>query len=81
MARYFFHLRDHDSTLLDEEGVELADLAVVRQKALDAARDTLSHDIRAGFIDLRFRIDVATEDGAVVHSLALEDAFVVRGRD
>ncbi len=81
MARYFFHLRDHDSTLLDDEGVELADLAAVQRAALDAARDTLSHDIRAGFIDLRFRIDVEGEDGAVVHTLPFEKAFVVRGRD
>ncbi|MDF2495573.1 hypothetical protein [Sphingomonas sp.] len=78
MARYFFHIRDHSSSILDEEGRELPDRKAAEAKALEAARDTLSHDIKSGFIDLRYRIEVEDDDGIVIHVLPLEDAFVVR---
>ena len=78
MARYFFHLRDHESSIFDEEGVDLADLSAVQMTALKAARDTLSHDMKAGFIDLRYRIEVEDVEGTVVHTLPLKDAFVIR---
>jgi hypothetical protein len=77
MARYFFHLRHHTDTLLDPDGVELADMAAVRALALRSARDTLSHEIRCGRLDLRYRIDVEESNGAVVHTLPLTDAFTV----
>jgi hypothetical protein len=65
MIRYFFHVRDGSDVALDPEGLELADLEAAQNAALEAARDTLSHDIKQGFIDLRLRIDV--EDDAAVH--------------
>ena len=79
MARYFFHLRDHSDQILDPEGLELSGLDAVRAAALTAARDTLSHDIRNGSLDLRYRIDVEDETGAKVHSIALRDAFSIIG--
>lgn len=33
MARYFFHLRDHESSVLDPEGLELNDIMTAREKA------------------------------------------------
>jgi len=77
VARYFFHLRDGSDQLLDPEGIELADLLAVKDKALFAARDTLSNEIKAGTLDLRYRIDVEDVEGNIVHSLRLEDAFEV----
>ena len=77
MARYFFHLRDGSDQLLDPEGIELADLLAVKDKALFAARETLSNVIKAGTLDLRYRIDVEDVEGNIVHSLRLEDAFEV----
>ena len=77
LARYFFHLRHRFDQLLDREGVELPGVAAVRAVALNAARDTLSHDIRGGALDLRYLIDVEDEAGVEVYSIALKEAFTI----
>lgn len=77
MARYFFHLRDGTDVALDEEGRELSGFEAVRRAALQGARDTLSHDMKAGRLDLRLRIEVENEHGAVLYSLPMQDAFEV----
>jgi len=77
MARYFFHLRDHTDQILDLEGVQLPSVDAVKPEALRAARDTLSHEIKDGVVDLRYRIDVEDAGGRIVHSLPLRDAFEV----
>ena len=79
MARYFFHLRDGSDILLDPEGIELADIEAVRKKALEAARDTLSHDMKDGLLNLKYRIEVENAEGSVVYSLPLSEAFQVVG--
>jgi len=79
MARYYFHLRDHTDEILDPEGLELPDRDAVRAAALRSARDILSHEMRTGEIDLRYRIDVEYADGSAVHSLPLADAFKIVG--
>lgn len=77
MGRYFFHLMDDLEDLLDPEGIELPDLNAVHAQALKAARDTLSHEIKAGCVDLRYRIEVEDEAGRLVHSLPFAQAFEV----
>ena len=75
MALYFFHLRDGNDVVLDPDGTELPDDTAIAECAMRNARDILSHDIREGRIDLRFRIDAEDEDGNVVHSLPFSEAF------
>ena len=77
MARYFFHLRDGSDQLLDPEGVELPDLSAVEKRALVAARDMLSDEMKAGTLDLRYRIEVEDAEGNLLHSLPLEEAFTI----
>jgi hypothetical protein len=77
VALYFFHLSDGTDHLLDVEGQELPDLDAAKSFALLCARDTLSHEMRNGLLNLRVRLDVADAAGAVVHSLPLEEAFMV----
>ena len=79
MPLYFFHLRDGDDTLIDEEGVELAGIDEVKAAALRQARDIISHEARLGRIDLGQRVDVVDEAGAVIHSLEFSDAVDVKG--
>jgi len=76
MRRYFFHLRDGTDQVLDPDGLELRDIQSVKEKALQAARDTLSHELRdEGLINLKYRIDVEDSEGVLVHSLELDQAF------
>jgi len=41
MTRYFFHIRDGDSLVLDEDGCELPNLAAAKREALQSAGDLL----------------------------------------
>ncbi|MCL6699497.1 hypothetical protein LZ496_11970 [Sphingomonas sp. NSE70-1] len=74
---YYFHLCDGSDRLLDIEGQELPDLNAAKEFALHCARDTLSHEMKDGLLNLRLRLDVANAAGAVVHTLPLEEAFKV----
>jgi hypothetical protein len=47
------------------------------QLALKEARSVLSHDIKDGRIDLKYGINIEDDQGKVVHSLPLGDAFVI----
>ena len=48
MARYFFHLRDGERLLSDDDGEELRDLGAVRSYAIDSARQLLSQAALSG---------------------------------
>jgi hypothetical protein len=74
MARYFMHLRDGTEELLDPDGVEFESLTALRDAVLFTARDLLKGDIQDGVLDLRFRIDVHDESGAIVHTLPFKHA-------
>ena len=74
-VRYFFHLRDDTDEILDPEGSEMGGIEEARAMALLAARDTLSHEMKAGRLNVRYRIDVEDERGRIVHTLPLGNAF------
>ena len=77
MPRYFMHLRDGTSELLDRDGVEFETLAALRTAVMATIRDLMCGDIRNGLIDLRFRIDAEDEAGNIVYSLAFDDAVSI----
>jgi hypothetical protein len=81
MPHYYFHVRDAINELLDPEGLELRHLEAVKRHTLDAARDTLSHEMKTGHLDLRYRIDAEDEAGAIVYSLDFKDAFSIIGNE
>jgi len=39
VPRYYFHIRDGDTLVFDDDGCELADLEAIRNEALQSARD------------------------------------------
>ena len=41
MPRYFFHIRDDDNLIRDEEGTELPDLSAARKEAALSAQEVL----------------------------------------
>lgn len=77
MAKYFFHLRDGEDSVLDDDGIALDGPDAVAAQALVEARSILSHDIRDGRIDLNQRIDVLDESGERVHTLHFIDAVEI----
>ncbi len=74
MARYFMHLRDGTEQILDPEGLEFPNIEAMRKAVLVSARDLMTGDIREGVMDLRFRIDVEDEDGAIIYTLPFKHA-------
>jgi hypothetical protein len=62
------HLRDSVDELLDPEGLSMEDHEI-GDMALLAARDCMAHDIRTGWLELKYRIDVQDQAGAIVHTL------------
>ena len=77
MARYFLQLRDGTEQMLDPEGIEYADMDVLKKKVLIAVRDLISEDVKGGVIDLRFRIDAEDRNGVIVYTLGFAEAVKI----
>ena len=75
VPRFFFHLYD-DMVVRDEEGIELSDLASARKKAVENAREIACAEVLEGHLNLKHRIEVEDESGAV--HLTVRFADVVR---
>jgi hypothetical protein len=75
MPLFYLHLRSESDDLRDLEGMELPHLSAAKDAALFSARDTLSHEMKQGRLDLRYRIDVEDHQGQIVYTLPLSHAF------
>lgn len=78
MPHLFFHVREPGREALDNEGLDFATLDAARVDALAAARQIVSQQALAGYVDLRGRIDVQNEVGQPCLSVRFEDAVTLR---
>jgi hypothetical protein len=76
VPRFFFHVFE-DGLLLDDEGLELADVEAARGAALAGARGMMCDELKGGRLTLRHRVDVEDENGAPVLSLPFADAVTI----
>ena len=79
MPLYYFHLRNGEDILLDEDGRELLSMREIEVAALQEARAIISHDALRGRIDLAYHIDVQDRSGETLHSLRFRDAVNIAG--
>ena len=79
MPLYYFHLRNGEDILLDEDGRELLSMREIEVAALQEARAIISHDALQGRIDLAYHIDVQDGSGEMLHSLRFGDAVEIAG--
>ena len=80
MATYHLHLINTHVEADDREGHLLASLDEARAMAVDGIRGFLSHEVRGGQLDLRGRIDIEDDDGAVLASVRFDEAVsITRG--
>jgi hypothetical protein len=77
MPRYFMHVIS-DGFTRDEEGVELPDLAAVREHALEGARGLVCEQIHNGYLNLDDRIEVVSDTGDAVFAISFREAFEIR---
>jgi hypothetical protein len=79
MPRYFFNVIAGKKIISDLEGTDLPDADAAREEALKDARALMSAAILDGWDISGRSIDIRSESGAVILSLAFRDA--VRRRD
>lgn len=75
--RYFFHLRESGSLIVDDEGLELVGIGAVGKAAIAAARSVIAADAIEGKIALTPVIEVHDENGERVLDLRFRDAVAL----
>lgn len=76
MPRYYFNLFD-DSVAVDDEGLELPDIAAARAQAIRGARSLIASQAEQGRICLNCRIEVEDENRRPVLILPFTEAVTV----
>lgn len=77
--RYYFHLRESGDYVVDEEGLDLPDMAGVVAAATLAARSVIAGEAIAGKVPLRSVIEVDDESGERVLTLPFREAVQMEG--
>jgi hypothetical protein len=75
VARYYFHLVSPHEVILDDEGVEVTDLAEARAEALKTIDELRRESPSAAEGWEGWRLDVADAAGSVVFSISLDERF------
>ncbi|WP_309296303.1 DUF6894 family protein [Bradyrhizobium sp. Ce-3] len=65
MARYYFDLRDGCGLAIDEEGLEMPDLAAVQEEAARALADMIRDSVRGQNLD-RAAVEVRDHNGPIL---------------
>jgi hypothetical protein len=69
MGRFYFHLKEGDELIADEDGTELPDVAAATREALFSARELLANAIKAGKPKVYDALVIADEAGRTVEVL------------
>ena len=69
--RYFFHVRDKEGIVADEEGSELPNLVAARQEARECAKDFVVDVLRGGPSVVSRHIDISDAAGTILETLPL----------
>jgi hypothetical protein len=69
--RYFFHVRDDQGLIADDEGSELPNMAAAREEARESAKDFLVDVLRGGPSVLCRRIEISDADGIILETLPM----------
>lgn len=81
MTRFYFDVIDHAGLTRDEDGQDLASLAVAREVAIQGIRSMLGDDLLLGFIDFFGRIDIKDRDQNLLATIRYRDAVSLYGLD
>ena len=77
MSRFHFPLWDGTCLIHDPEGAELPDMAAVKARAVQTARELLAEEICEGKLPLYMRLDVEDEGNRIVHRLNFGDVVTI----
>lgn len=79
MPLFYFHICDGVTFAQDEEGQEVADAAMARRTAIEAARRIMADELRGGNLNLASFIEVEDHDHALLFIVSFADAVTVNG--
>jgi hypothetical protein len=71
VGRFYFHLRQDDELIRDEEGTDLPDISAAHHEAVLAARELLAEAIKDGKSHVPIAFVIADEAGRTVDTLPL----------
>lgn len=77
MARFYFHLFN-DLTSIDEEGVDLPNVAAAMERAIAYAREMAAESVREGHLVLDHRIDLANDARQTIETVYFGDVVRVK---
>ena len=77
MLRYFFHLRETDLYVFDDEGLELDGVEAAHAVAVDGARSLLATEARRGRLPLGTVMEVDDQHGIRAFELRFRDAVTL----
>lgn len=81
MPRFFLNLDQCGLRSLDHEGFQADHLDAARTAGIQAARDIMADEVRAGRLCLDCRVEVTDADGVVVLVVPFKEAIEVKGLD
>jgi hypothetical protein len=71
MTRFYFHLREVDQLVIDDDGIELPDTSAALREAQLAARELLANAIKEGKDRVPEAFVIADEQGREIASVSL----------
>ena len=66
MPLYFFHIRDAEGVIPDEEGSDLPDEKAARAEALSSIRDLMADAVKRGHLNFDRQLDVTDDKGTLL---------------
>lgn len=73
MPRYFFHIRNNEEIVPDDEGANFDDYEAARGEAVASARDLAINAIRLGEHVSGWKIEIADEKGKVLDRISARE--------
>lgn len=73
MPRFFFHLATPGELMIDNEGIELADLEAAKELALASAQDIAEETAAEGYDISKYIFKVTDDQGRQVMQCAFKD--------
>jgi hypothetical protein len=77
MAQFYLHIYNDHGEAEDDEGLEVASLAVAREKAVQGIRSLLAAEVENGSFNLAGRIDIKDAAGTVLLTVPFKEAVAV----
>ena len=75
MGRFYFHLKDGDELIHDDEGIELPNVEAATREALLSARELLANAIKDGNPKVPEAFVIADEAGRILRVLPMVEVL------